>query len=359
MGAGRCDELRPWLQRVRTLGASDLHLAAGEPACVRVLGEIVRLDETAPGVERLRVWAGQLLEAGGRCDQMLSFEGLGRFRVHVTRHRGGPSIAVRHVPDEVPRLETLGLPPVVSDWVGLRQGLVLVTGPTGSGKSTTLAALIAAMNERRAAHIVTIEDPVEFVHRSQRCLIQQRQVGVDVPDFAGALRAVLRQDPDVVLIGELRDLETMEAALLVAETGHLVLATAHTRSAADTVHRFIGAFPAGRQAQVRTQLSGVLAGVSAQMLVRRRDGSGRVVVAETLIGTPAVRAVIRDDKVHQLPSLMQTGRAHGMEPLHIGLQRHYLRGVIRRDDALALAPDPDAFLRAVGESPGVGSGGQE
>ena len=377
--------LRGFLEEMMRRGASDLHLAGGATPRVRVHGLLVELDAYGPleseHVQRLtreardhvatgRPAAGPVegLGAGpasrpvdglgaepatspaaGPVDLAIEVSGLGRFRLHLSGQRGMPSLAVRHVPARLPALGDLDLPPVVMRWTELRRGLVLVTGPTGSGKSTTLAALIGAMNQRRQAHVVTIEDPIEFVHPQGRCLIQQREVGWDVPSFAAALKGVLRQDPDAVLIGELRDLETMAAALSVAETGHLVLATAHTRSAAETVHRFIGAFPSERQPQVRAQFAAVLEGVVAQLLLPRADGQGRVVAAETLVATSAVRSVIRDDRAHQLPALIQTGRDQGMQTLSESLQRHYLRGTIRRDTALAYAPDRLAFLRSVGE----------
>ena len=288
-----------------------------------------------------------------------SFEipGLARFRGNCFRQRGRMALSIRHIPQEVAPLEELGLPPILSHFAERPRGLVLVTGPTGSGKSTTLAAMVDRINRSRKGHILTVEDPIEFVHRPRECIVNQREVGTDTRSFAAALKYALRQDPDIILIGEMRDPETIGAALTIAETGHLVLSTLHTNSAADTVNRIVDAFPSHRQTQVRGQLASVLEGVVTQILVPRSSGPGRVVAAEVMVCTAAVRAVIRDDKVHQIRSLMQAGRGHGMQTLNDALARLYLDGEITVEAALKRSPDATEFLRAVGE-PGPEGGGE-
>src|SRR5690606_38237188 len=248
-------------------------------------------------------------------DFAYSLPGVGRFRANVYRQRGSLAAAFRLIPTSVPDLDELGLPPAVAGLCELSQGLVLVTGPTGSGKSTTLAAMVDRINRTRRLHIVTLEDPIEYLHRHRRSLVNQREVGIDVPTFAAGLRAALREDPDVIMVGEMRDLETIATALTAAETGHLVLATLHTPSAPQAVDRIIDVFPAEQQNQVRVQLAGVLEAVIAQRLVPTADGRGRHVVAEVLLGTAAVRNLIREGKTAQLPAVMETSRQYGMVTL--------------------------------------------
>ena len=258
-------------------------------------------------------------------------------------------MAIRQIPYEITSVEKLGMPPILASLADRPRGLVLITGPTGAGKSTTLAALLDKINRERRGHIITIEDPIEFIHRHQRCMVNQREVGADTQSFTRALKYALRQDPDVILIGEMRDLETIAAALTIAETGHLVLATLHTNSAAESINRIIDAFPSHQQSQVRAQLSFVHEGVITQMLLPKAKGRGRVAAAEIMICTPAIRAVIRDEKIHQIYSLMQAGKKHGMQTMNDSFQVLYLQGMITKEEALKRSADPNEFLRAVGE----------
>ena len=339
-------------------GASDLHLAAGHPPKVRVHGALVdagggRVLSSAQTARLAREALGpggqSSLDAGTEVDLMIASDELGRFRVNCFRQAASASLAIRRIPARVPRLGDLGLPPVLGRLADRPRGLVLVSGPAGAGKSTTLAAMVDKINRERRCHVVTIEDPVEFVHAPRLSLISQREVGRDTKDFASAMRSALRQDPDVILVGEMRDPETVQAALDFAETGHLVLATLHTGSAVESVNRIVDSFSSARQPQVRSQLSLVLQGVTAQVLVRGQGPEGRIVAAETMVCTPAVRAVIRDQKVHQLPSLIQAGRRHGMRTMNDALAELYLNGRVPLAEALRHSADPQALLRAVGE----------
>jgi len=313
-------DFRAILTHGASLGASDLHWSSGEPPAVRVGGLLQRLSEV-PGAT-----ADELVRQVGECippylysqlvdgreiDCAFALSGLGRFRLHVYRHAGGVAAAVRFIPSEVPRLESLGLPRFVAELAQLDRGLVLVTGPTGTGKSTTLAALVDLINREQPRHIITIEDPIEFVHVQKQAIVRQREVGVHTGSFASALRAGLREDPDIILVGELRDLETIQLALTAAETGHVVFATLHASGAAKTIDRVIDVFPAGQQAQVRSMLAESLQAVISQTLIRRKDGT-RVPNVEIVSGTPAVRTLIREGKTHQLAGVMQVSRAAGM-----------------------------------------------
>jgi twitching motility protein PilT len=261
------------------------------------------------------------------------------------------SLVVRMIPFSVKTFEELRLPAVISKLAERPRGLVLVTGPTGSGKSTTLAAMIDKINRERRGHIITVEDPIEFIHKHQNCIVNQREVGTDTKSFSSALKYALREDPDVILVGEMRDLETISAALTIAETGHLALATLHTNSAPEAINRMIDVFPSTQQAQVRAQLSFVLEGIVTQVLLPRATGKGRVMVAEILVATPAIRSVIRDDKVHQITSLMQAGKKHGMQTMNDSLYQLYMSREIVKEEALRVSPNPAEFLRSIGEVP--------
>jgi twitching motility protein PilT len=258
---------------------------------------------------------------------------------------------LRMIPFSVRTFEDLGLPPVVARLSERPRGLILVTGPTGSGKSTTLAAMIDKINKDRKGHIITVEDPIEFIHRHQNCIVNQREIGTDTKSFASALKYALREDPDIILVGEMRDLETVAAALTIAETGHLVLATLHTNSAAESINRIIDVFPHTQQPQVRAQLAFVLEGVLTQALLQRARGKGRVMSCEIMIATPAIRALIRDDKVHQIYSALQSGKKHGMQTMVDALYQLYMNREVTKDECLRVAGDANEFLRAIGEKP--------
>ena len=335
-------------------GASDLHLTAGAPPRFRVDGSLVEASGRRPlGPADLREMAFELVtdeqrarfEAQGELDVSFGVQGLSRFRGNLFLQRGTVAVALRRIPLEVPGFDELGLPPAVERLAGAPRGLVLVTGPTGSGKSTTLAAMVEAVNRSRRGHVVTIEDPVEFVYSHRRCLVTQREVGTDTASFASALRHVLRQDPDVVLVGEMRDRETTSSALAVAETGHLTLSTLHANSAVEAVHRVVDLFPAHRQPQVRSQLAAVLRGVVAQVLLPRSGGPGRRVACEVLVATPAVRALVREGKTHQLGSLIQAGRQHGMQTLNHALRELWEGREVTWEDAVRVSNDPEELRR--------------
>jgi twitching motility protein PilT len=282
-------------------------------------------------------------------DFSFGIQKLSRFPGNVFKQRGCVAMAIRQIPYEITTIEQLGMPQILSTMAERPRGLVLITGPTGSGKSTALAALVDKINRERQGHIITIEDPIEFIHKHKRCMVNQREVGSDTASFTSALKYALRQDPDTILIGEMRDLETISAALTIAETGHLVLATLHTNSAAESINRIIEAFPSHQQAQIRAQLAFVLEGVVTQMLVPKAKGRGRVAAAEIMVCTPAIRAVIRDEKIHQIYSLMQAGKKHGMQTMNDAFQQFYMQGLITKEEALKRSADPNEFLRAVGE----------
>ena len=339
--------------------ASDLHLTTGERPKLRIDGCLTDSraggalgpeDTAALGLSMLSEEEAARFVSDGDLDLSFGIADLSRFRVNIFRRQGSVACAIRRVPVEIRCLRELGLPPVVARLTEKPRGLVLVTGPTGSGKTTTLAAMVDRINRQRAGHIVTIEDPVEFVHRHKACIVNQREVGKDTKNFASALRHVLRQDPDVILIGEMRDPETIQAALTVAETGHLALATLHTRSAAEGIHRIIDAFPAHRQEQVRVQFAQVVEGVIAQILLPRAEGRGRVVACELLVATPAIRALIREAKIHQIQSAMQAARRFGMQTLNDSLCQLYVKREVDFDECLRVTSDPAEFRRMTGTS---------
>jgi len=320
--------------------ASDIHLCEAQPPVFRIHGQLVR-QGTLPLVSTdLQAVTDQLvprekkneLAERGEVDFSYGIPGLGRFRVNVYRQRGTLAIALRVIPYKVLTLEELGLPEVLTTFCDKPHGLVVVTGPTGSGKSTTLAALLDLINERYDRHIVTIEDPIEYLHRHKKSVVNQREIGSDTTSFSLALRAALRQDPDVILLGEMRDLETINIALQAAETGHLVFATLHTNDAASTIDRIVDVFPAEQQQQVRVQLAGAIQGVVAQRLFRRVDRKGRIAALEILIANPAVRNLIREGKTHQLPSVIQTSGKMGMRLMEASIRELFERGIISQED---------------------------
>jgi twitching motility protein PilT len=317
------------LTEVVQRGGSDLHLAVGNNPMIRLHGDLVRMEhlpELTPHMIQRVMYAVLTQKQRERFEETLELDfayavpDVARFRVNVYRQRESLGAAFRLIPYEIKPLEDLGVPPAVANMSGLARGMVLVTGPTGSGKSTTLASLIDLANRTRRDHIMTVEDPIEFLHHHKLCLVNQREVGEDTHSFANALKHVLRQDPDIILVGEMRDLETISVALTAAETGHLVFATLHTQDAAQTIDRVIDVFPPHQQQQVRVQLAATLQGVVCQTLCRRADGRGRVVATEVMFATPAIRNLVREGKTHQVYSAMQSGAQHGMQTLdqHLG-----------------------------------------
>ena len=329
--------LETLLRAAQQLQASDVHLSAGMPPLVRVCGALQALEPAALGNAPIRAMIdGVLPESqrrqfaeGASCDFAFGLPGLGRYRANAYRQQRGVALALRPIPENVPTLEAIQAPAMLAPLVAHDHGLVLVVGPTGSGKSTTLAAMVDHVNRTAAKHVLTIEDPVEFVYTPQRSLITQREVGRDTPSFADALKAALREDPDVILLGEMRDLETIRLALTAAETGHLVLATLHTATAAQAVERIVDVFPGAERDLARTLLADVLRAVVAQQLLPRKDDQGRVAAHEVLIGTPAVRNLIREQKSAQLLSAMQTGQQFGMQTMAQSLEQLLRSGLIQ------------------------------
>ena len=337
-------------------GASDLHLTTGSPPQLRVDGRLtpLRMDPLSPQDTKQACYSiltdaqKHRFEANNELDLSFGVKGLARFRANIFVQRGAVAGAFRTIPYKILTFEELGLPPVIEKLSERPRGLILVTGPTGSGKSTTLASIINKINTEHNHHIVTIEDPIEYLHPHKNCLVNQREVGADTQSFKAALRYILRQDPDVVLVGEMRDLETIEAALTVSETGHLCLATLHTNSCVQTINRVIDVFPAHQQSQIRTQLSFVLEGVVSQTLMPKATGGGRVIALEVMVPNPAIRNLIREDKIHQIYSQMQIGQdKFGMQTLNQSLADLYQRRLITLEDATARSSDPDELANII------------
>jgi twitching motility protein PilT len=340
--------------------ASDLHITAGSPPMLRVRGSLVAIDgqpSLTPTDTREFIYAilnssqRQRLETDWQLDFAYSVPGVGRYRVNAYFQRSTIGAAFRLIPTETVPIESLGLPPVIRSFSKKPRGIVLVTGPTGSGKSTTLASLINEINETRDEHIMTIEDPIEFLHSHKRCIINQRELGSDAPSFALALKAALRQDPDVILVGEMRDMETIGTALTAAETGHLVFATLHTQDAPQTIDRIIDVFPPAQQGQIRAQLAIGLQGVVTQTLIPTADGNGRCVAAEVLVPTPGVRNLIREGKTHQIYSLIQTGGAHGMQTMDASLAGLVRENKITMSVAESRSSEPSEMRKLVHSAP--------
>jgi twitching motility protein PilT len=337
-------------------GGSDLHLSSGNTPHIRIDGNLVPVDCGVLSADDVHSLAysiltparGKKFEEERELDFSFAHQDIARFRANYFFQRGRIGAAYRALPYEVTSLEALGLPEdSVNDFCARKKGLVLVTGATGSGKSTTLAAMIDLVNRQRAAHILTVEDPIEFVHESKRCLVDQREVGDDTKSFGTALKYALRQDPDVILIGEMRDLETIEAALTIAETGHLVFATLHTSDAVQTINRIIDVFPSSQQDQVRTQLSFVLIGIVSQQLLPAASGKGRALGCEVMIANHAIRTLIREGKVHQMYSMIQTGQKEGMQTMNASLYKLCTARAISYEDAIAYAPEPEELRRLI------------
>ncbi len=357
--------LQELLKKMIDKNASDLHLTVGSSPQLRIDGQLTKTDYERLNPETTRRLAYSIMtekqkllfEKKSELDLSFGVENLSRFRVNIFMQRGNVAIAIRQIPFRIRTFDELGLPKVVSDLANLPRGLVLVTGPTGAGKSTTLAAIIDKINRERHEHIITVEDPIEFLHKHNNCIINQREVYADTESFASALKYAMRQDPDVVLIGEMRDLETMQSALTISETGHLAFATLHTNSCAESINRIIDVFPMNQQEQIRVQLSFTLQAVIAQQLIPK-VGGGRALALEILICTPAIRAVIRDDKVHQVYSLMQAGQKYGMKTMNQSLFELYSQRKITLNDAMGRSSNPQELSEMISRRGGqmVGSG---
>ena len=347
-------------------GSSDLHVTTGSPPQLRIDGHLVpiKMNPLTPADTQTLCYSilteaqKHKFEEAQELDLSFGVKGLARFRANLFVQRGATAAVFRQIPIRIKTMQELGLPPVVDTLARKPRGLVLVCGPTGSGKSTTLAAILDRINSETHGHIITIEDPIEYIHPHKKCLVNQREIGADTESFKGALRYVLRQDPDVVLVGELRDMETIEAGLTIAETGHLTLATLHTNSAVQSINRIVDVFPAFQQAQIRAQLSFVLEGVLCQQLVPRLNGQGREMAMEVMVPNAAIRNLIREDKIHQLYSQMQVGQSKfGMQTMNQSLLALYMKRLISLDEAMGRCSDPVEFqnmLQSAGGQPDRG-----
>src|SRR5438477_5647329 len=358
--------LRTLLEEMVSRNASDLHIVAGERPKLRVDGDITNssVDVELTPKDTLQIAYSVLTEQQKKrfeledeLDFSFGIQNLARFRGNVFKQRGCVSMVVRQIPFAIKTFDQLGLPGSIAKMAEKPRGLVLVTGPTGSGKSTTLAAMIDKINRERKGHIITVEDPIEFIHKHQSCIINQREIGSDTKSFANALKYALREDPDIILVGEMRDLETIAATLTIAETGHLAFATLHTNSAAEAINRIIDVFPSHQQSQVRAQLAFVLEGIVTQTLLPKLGGRGRAMAAEILVVTPAIRALIRDDKIHQIYSMMQSGKKYGMQTMNDALYNLYMSKTVALDEVLSASHDQSELTRMIGITPESESAG--
>ncbi len=358
--------LHQLLKTMLEMGGSDLHLTNNSPPQIRVDGKLRPLDMPSLTTVETKQLAYSVLtdnqkhrfEETLELDFSFGIKNLARFRANVFQQRGSVAAVYRTIPFEIKGFKELGLPPVIAQICEKPRGLVLVTGPTGSGKTTTLAAMLDKVNKERHEHIITIEDPIEYLHNHQNCIVNQREIHSDTHSFTAALRSALREDPDVVLIGEMRDLETIESALRIAETGHLTFATLHTNSAAQTINRIVDVFPAHQQSQIRAQLSFVLEGIMCQSLLPKANGSGRALAMEILVPTPAIRNLIREDKIHQIYSSMQTGQErHGMQTFNQSLATLYFKKQITLQLALTMSSNSDELQDMINRGTGLNTGG--
>lgn len=334
--------------------ASDLHITVGITPTIRVNGILKKIGDKKLTTNDTEIYVKEILgdlypiyDKNGEIDSSLSFPGVGRFRVNVYKQRGSHAVAIRAVSLKVPTLNELKMPPVVKELTKKKRGLLLVTGPTGSGKSTTLASMINEINSSRAAHIITLEDPIEYLHKHNKSIINQREIGKDTMSYKSALRAALREDPDVILIGEMRDLETISIAVTAAETGHLVLSTLHTVGAAKTIDRIIDVFPPHQQQQIKIQLAAVLQGIISQQLIPKADGKGRIAAMEIMVINSAIQNLIREGKTHQIQSSIQTGSKYGMKTMDMSLVELYKQGLVTYDDILTYSIDKDIVERMI------------
>ena len=344
--------LKELLVNTIDVGASDLHLTVGVPPTVRKNGKLVQIGKENLLPNDIEKFAKEILESKyddyleiGEYDISYSLTGVGRFRVNVFKQRNSDAIAIRVIALKIPTLEELRYPTVLKEIANKQRGLILVTGPTGSGKSTTLAAMINEINSSRQGHIITLEDPIEYLHKHKSCIINQREIGKDSKSYQNALKAILREDPDVILVGEMRDLETISIAITAAETGHLVLSTLHTIGAAKTIDRIIDVFPPYQQQQVKVQLSSVLQAVVSQQLIEKSDGSGRTAALEVMVTTPGIQNLIREGKTHQIESAVQTGSKYGMKTMDMALADLYKRGEISSESAISYSVDRETLKR--------------
>jgi len=349
--------MRDLLEEMVSKGASDLHLTAGLPPQLRVDGNMASSEHPVLSADETRRLAYSILndeqkkrfENDRELDLSFGVQGISRFRANVFQQRGVTAMAIRQIPYEIRTFEQLGLPGICRDLITKTNGLVLVTGPTGSGKSTTLATMVDTINTTRNGHIITIEDPIEFVHQHKNCIINQREVNSDTHSFPAALKYVLRQDPDVILIGEMRDRETISAALTIAETGHLAMATLHTNSTFESINRIVDVFPPEQQNQVRSQLAFSLSGVITQQLIPKARGGGRVLALEIMVCTPGIKAMIRDNKTHQIYGLMQAGQKHGMQTMNQSLYHAVINKWITPEQALGRSSDIQELEQMLGD----------
>ena len=346
--------LKELLVNTLELGASDLHLTVAVPPTVRKNGKLIKIGNENLLPEDIEKFAREILEEKyeeyleiGEYDISYSLTGVGRFRANIFKQRNSDAIAIRVIALKIPTLDEIGHPTVIKEIVKSKRGLVLVTGPTGSGKSTTLAAMINEINSTRQAHIITLEDPIEYLHRHKKCIINQREIGKDSKSYKNALKAILREDPDVILVGEMRDLETISTAITAAETGHLVLSTLHTIGATKTIDRIIDVFPAHHQQQVKIQLASVLQAVISQQLLPNIHGDGRIAALEVMVITPGIQSLIREGKTQQIESAVQTGNKYGMKTMDMAISELYKKGVISMETAMTYAVDRETLKRMI------------